>query len=175
MPAQPELAASAAPIRRAGVDDIPLIRSLAHEIWHAHYPGIITVAQIDYMLGRGYAPDVLQAEIAGGKTEYYLIDADGAPAGFASVGPTDRPGEFKLHKLYLRLAAHGRGLGSRLIACAADAARARGAHTLILTVSKRNTKALASYRRNGFTLRCTAVFDIGGGHVMDDFVLEKPL
>ena len=175
MSSAPDRAGPSALIRRATTADVPAIRALAHAIWHAHYPGIITVAQIDYMLARSYSPEVLSAEIAGDRVEYYLLDADGAAAGYASIGPTDQPGEFKLHKIYLRPAWHGRGLGSRLLAHVESVARGHGAHTLILTVNKKNEKALAAYRRNGFAVRCAAVFDIGGGFVMDDFVLAKKL
>jgi len=31
-------------------DKVPVLRDLAHMIWHARSPGIITVEQIDYML-----------------------------------------------------------------------------------------------------------------------------
>src|SRR5438552_2863225 len=41
-------------IRRADLSDLPAVSRLAHDIWHRHYPGIITRAQIDYMLTVGY-------------------------------------------------------------------------------------------------------------------------
>ncbi len=161
--------------RLARVDEVEVIRTLANKIWRTYYPGIITPAQIDYMLGRFYAADVLRREMTEGGVEYWLRETQGEPDGYASLGPTSRPDEIKLHKLYLSPTLHGRGLGSQFLQHLEGRARERGARTLILTVAKGNTKAQAAYRRNGFTVRQPIVIDIGGGFVMDDFLLEKKL
>jgi RimJ/RimL family protein N-acetyltransferase len=46
---------------------------------------------------------------------------------------------------------------------------------LILSVNKRNTKAITAYKRNGFAIVESVVTDIGGGFVMDDYVMDKEL
>jgi ribosomal protein S18 acetylase RimI-like enzyme len=51
----------------------------------------------------------------------------------------------------------------------------RGSRTLILQVNKRNEKAIKLYRRSGFAIREEVVVDIGGGFVMDDYVMAKRL
>ena len=51
--------------------------------------------------------------------------------------------------------------------------RAGGAHRLILSVNKRNAKAIAAYKRNGFVIAESVVTDIGGGFVMDDYIMAK--
>ena len=43
--------------------DLPAIAELAGVIWRACYPGIISHAQIDYMLARMYALDTMREEI----------------------------------------------------------------------------------------------------------------
>jgi len=70
---------------------------------------------------------------------------------------------------------HGRGLGSRLLRHCEREVRAGGAHRLILSVNKRNARAIAAYRRNGFVIADSVVTDIGGGFVMDDYVMAKSL
>jgi hypothetical protein len=42
-------------------------------------------------------------------------------------------------------------------------------------VNKQNHQALAAYQKYGFSLASDVIEDIGGGFVMDDFVLIKPL
>jgi len=206
-------------IIRAAEADLPVISELAGVIWRACYPGIITHAQIDYMLARMYAPDVLRDEIRSQGIWYDLLLVDGKPVGFASYGPvaatppsqkvvaTPRrrseshpsvaagqhaPGaahftlgdeaspppptpvpEFKLHKLYLLPELHGRGLGSRLLEQVESEVRQIGAGRLILSVNKRNVKVIAAYQRNGFVIAQSIVTDIGGGFVMDDYVMAK--
>ena len=47
--------------------------------------------------------------------------------------------------------------------------------TLMLQVNKQNIKAISFYRKAGFSVREEAVFDIGNGFVMDDYVMIKSL
>ncbi|HXR05469.1 MAG TPA: bifunctional aminotransferase class I/II-fold pyridoxal phosphate-dependent enzyme/GNAT family N-acetyltransferase [Verrucomicrobiae bacterium] len=155
--------------------DLPAISKLAGVIWRACYPGIITTEQIDYMLARMYALDVLRDEIRSQGISYDQLLVDGKPAGFASYGPTDKPGVVKLHKLYLLPELHGRGLGSRLLQQVEREVRAGGGRRLILSVNKRNVRAIAAYQRNGFVIADSVVTDIGNGFVMDDYVMAKDL
>jgi GNAT superfamily N-acetyltransferase len=162
-------------IKRASLNDLPAIRDLAAVIWHEHYPGIISVAQIDYMLARMYDLATLRREMQSEGVRFEKLLVAGALAGFASYGPIKPPGVWKLHKLYLLRAHHGSGLGSRLLQHCERAARAAGASRLVLNVNKRNTKAITAYERNGFTVAESMVLDCGGGYVMDDFVMAKQL
>ncbi|MGO8836367.1 MAG: N-acetyltransferase family protein [Limisphaerales bacterium] len=158
---------------RATEAELPAISELAGVIWRACYPGIITHAQIDYMLARMYSLDVLRNEIRSQGICYDLLLVDGKPVGFASYGPTPEPGVVKLHKLYLLPGMQGRGLGSRLLQHVEREVRANGARRLILSVNKRNTKAIKTYQRNGFVIAESVVTDIGGGFIMDDYVMAK--
>jgi len=154
---------------------LPAISELAGVIWRACYPGIITRTQIDYMLARMYALDVLSDEIRSQGIRYDQLLVDGKLAGFASYGPAAEPGVVKLHKLYLLPELHGRGLGSLLLQHVERELRATGTRRLILSVNKRNAKAVAAYKRNGFAIAESVVTDIGNGFVMDDYVMAKDL
>jgi GNAT superfamily N-acetyltransferase len=160
-------------IVRAQEEHLPAISELAGVIWRACYPGIITSEQIDYMLARMYSLDVLRDEIRSQGIRYDLLLVDGKPAGFASYGPTSESGVIKLHKLYLLAEMHGRGLGSRLLQHVEQEVRAGAGRRLILSVNKRNARAIAAYKRNGFVVVESVVTDIGGGFVMDDYIMAK--
>lgn len=159
--------------RRATEVDIPILRELADRIWRDYYPAVIGHAQVDYMLPRMYAEEVIRQEMAGG-TVWELASAENAPIGFFSIG-LDDTGRAKLHKLYLDTGAHGRGYGQQLINRAVDAARELGATGIWLQVNKQNTRAIRAYERAGFHLEREAVVDIGGGFVMDDFIMARVL
>lgn len=162
-------------IEPAQVKHLPAIRDLAGVIWRAHYPGIIAPAQIDYMLDRMYALETLEAEVQTQGICYERLLVNGELAGFAAFGPTNNPLTFKLHKLYLHPSAHGRGLGSLLLQHCEHQAREQGARRIVLAVNKRNTRAIAAYFRNGFTVIDAVVTEIGAGFVMDDFIMAKNL
>jgi GNAT superfamily N-acetyltransferase len=162
-------------VRPARREELPAIRELAGVIWHAHYPGIITVAQIEYMLERGYAITALAEFIDRPDRGLLLALAHGEPAGFAAWLVTARAEEAKLDKLYVLQAHQRTGIGKALLARVAGGARAAGATTLTLNVNKRNTQAIRAYEKHGFAIREAVVNDIGQGYVMDDFVMAKSL
>jgi diamine N-acetyltransferase len=163
-------------------EDLAAISQLAGSIWRAHYPGIISMEQIDYMLARMYALETLRDELCFRGIRYDKLLAGDEFAGFAAYGPMEdslsgarNGGTVKLHKLYLHPKWHGRGLGTLLLQHCERQTRDAGARRLVLAVNKRNSKAIASYRRNGFVIVQSVVEDIGGGFVMDDYVMEKTL
>ena len=161
-------------IEPADAKHLAEISALAAVIWRAHYPEIISHEQIDYMLARMYDVEVMRRELESG-IAYDRLLVDGALRGFSSYGPTSNTSEWKLHKLYIHSDHQRQGFGAALLKRAEDVARGRGFSTLILTVNKRNTKAIVAYRKHGFTIRESVVVDIGGGFVMDDYVMEKSL
>jgi ribosomal protein S18 acetylase RimI-like enzyme len=162
-------------ILASSVEHLPAIAALAGVIWRAHYPGIISPEQIEYMLERMYALPVLEEEVTRRGIRYDRLFVASQLAGFAAYGPTDDSAVVKLHKLYLLPELHGRGFGSRLLEHCETAAKQMGARRLILTVNKQNARAIAAYRRNGFVIAEEVVTDIGGGFVMDDYLMAKEL
>ena len=162
-------------IARARHDELPEVQRLAGRIWRAHYRGIITDEQIEYMLERGYALDTLGGFLEGADRGLELASVEDAIVGFAAWYVTDRSAEAKLDKLYVLQSRQRRGLGGRLIASVESLARAAAARALVLNVNKNNAQAIRAYEKYGFVIREAVVVDIGGGFVMDDYVMAKPV
>lgn len=159
-------------IKAASTEDIPTIIQMAQRIWRAHYPGIISDAQIDYMLSTLYAPERIAGEIAESGVAYFLAEQDGSAVGFAAVGPTENADIATLHKLYVVPELHRSGIGGALLKAAFANAAETGHDSLILAVNKHNSKAIAAYYKWGFRQRDSVTVDIGGGFVMDDYIFE---
>lgn len=155
--------------------DFETLARLAEVIWRAHYTRIIGSAQIDYMLSERYTPEKLRLYLDAGDRWLMLLRIDNRAVGYCSYALTDDHGEMKLEQLYLLQELHGQGLGKLMLRHVEEQARVRGRSTLMLQTNKRNDIAIAFYRKAGFTVREEAVFDIGGGFVMDDYVMEKVL
>jgi ribosomal protein S18 acetylase RimI-like enzyme len=155
--------------------DFGIVAALAERIWRAHYASIISVAQIEYMLAGRYTDERLRAYVGSDRRWLYILRADGEPVGYFSYALTDAPGEIKLEQIYLLPALHGRGLGGIMLDHVEAQAHTRGCTMLMLTVNKQNARSIAVYRKRGFVVRAEAMFDIGNGFVMDDYVMEKRL
>lgn len=162
-------------IKIAALDtaDIDTLIALARRIWHAHYPGIIDVEQIDYMLERGYNRQVILGEIEQGVIWLSIWDGT-AMIGFISVGPYGEK-TMKLHKLYVLPDYHGQGIGARALAEVERIARSSGTDRLVLNVNKHNEKAIRSYGRACWKIVEEVVVDIGNGFKMDDYVMAKDI
>lgn len=155
--------------------DFATVKALGETIWRNYYIRLISAAQIEYMLAGRYAPDSL-ARYLGAKDRWLRILRLGSrPVGYCSYALTATPGELKLEQLYLLPELHGQGLGGFMLRHVEKEARALGCDCIMLTVNKGNESSIGVYRKSGFTVRESAVFDIGNGFVMDDFVMEKRL
>jgi ribosomal protein S18 acetylase RimI-like enzyme len=162
-------------LKDATRDDLGTVRKLADTIWRQHYPGIISEAQIDYMLERNYSMSALTAFIAEAGGGMLLACLRQTPIGFAAYFSTDDMTELQIDRLYVLPEHQGKGVGRRLIDRIGEIARMAGFYSLTLNVNKQNKAALAAYERNGFRIRDSIVNDIGHGFVMDDYVMEKTL
>jgi ribosomal protein S18 acetylase RimI-like enzyme len=158
-----------------GSDEVDALLALAREIWRAHYPPIIGQAQTEYMLAQRYTPEVVRAELARGELWWDTLSEDGEIVAFASSFAADAPGAIKLDKLYVHPQRQRRGYGAALIEHTCERAKRLGMEKIVLAVNKRNASAIAAYRSSGFEIAGAVVKDIGGGFVMDDFVMERKL
>ena len=162
-------------IRPVAPADVDAIAALARVIWQDAYTAIITQSQIDYMLEQRYNAPRLQEELARPGCWWDQAFVDGERVGFLSCLLTDRPGEIKLDKLYVLPQRQRGGVGGALIARALAHGVAAGCDTLILAVNKGNARAIAAYEKHGFTVRDAVRVDIGGGFVMDDFIMARTI
>jgi GNAT superfamily N-acetyltransferase len=158
-----------------GEGDIDAICVLAREIWRRHYPPIIGTAQTEYMLAQRYTPDVIREEIARDDFWWDTLAEDGAYVAFASSFRLTPGRAIKLDKLYVHPERQRRGYGAALIEHTCERARRLGCDRVVLAVNKRNDGAIAAYRKLGFDVAEAVVKDIGGGFVMDDYIMEKIL
>lgn len=151
------------------VDSDELIRRvvvLAGQIWGEHYPAIIGDEQVAYMLGEFQSFAAIRGQIDKGM-EYFLLIYNGEDAGYFAV-QVEGEGLF-LSKLYVKRSQAGKGLGSQMLAFVQERWRAERVR---LTVNKENLDSIRFYQNHGFSKTGEVVLDIGGGFVMDDYLME---
>lgn len=151
--------------------DIEPLRLLAREIWDLHYTPIIGAAQIQYMLDQRYCPDVLSEELVRTDLWWDLLEVADVPRGYASYFVDEEDRSLMLDKLYVHPQLQRAGYGRQMLERVVARAQALACSRITLAVNKRNPQAIAAYEKWGFRIERAAVKDIGGGFVMDDYIM----
>jgi ribosomal protein S18 acetylase RimI-like enzyme len=162
-------------IRRAQLQELPILERLARQIWPSTYAHIISQAQIDFMLDWMYSTKTLQEQAEAGH-EFYILNTDGLDIGFMALEWKGQEGvsELKINKLYVLPSLQRNGAGRALVNKAIERAQAITASSIFLQVNKANV-AKNFYLKLGFEIREEAVFDIGNGFIMDDYIMALAL
>lgn len=152
--------------------DIAALSPLLKTIWREVFPPIIGSAQTEYMLLNYQSPEDIEREITDG-ARYYFVEADGQPIGYLAY--EIREHDLFISKIYLLNSERGKGISSQLFDWLEGLALDAGRNRLHLHVNRDNLKAIKVYQHKGFSVVQSAVSDIGGGFVMDDYYMEKLL
>jgi diamine N-acetyltransferase len=154
-------------------EEIDTVCELARTVWRHHYPPIIGTAQTEYMLAQRYHGDVIREELARGGIWWDTLREDGSMIAFASSFPVESERALKLDKLYVHPTCQRLGYGGVLLEHVCERAARMSYPKVVLAVNKHNATAIAAYRKHGFEIAQAVVKDIGGGFVMDDYIMEK--
>ena len=147
------------------------IAVLADEIWHECYGELLGQGQVDYMVENFQSLDAMTEQIENQGYTYLAVREDGELCGYIGIKPEDDDRLF-LSKFYLHKNYRGRGIATAMMNYIFDEARKIGKKRVYLTVNKHNDHAIDVYKKIGFVVTDTAVTDIGGGYVMDDYIME---
>lgn len=150
---------------------IRLVAEIADRVWHEHYARILEKPQIDYMVEKFQSADSIAQQIREQGYRYYLMQDGGGFAGYTAVQVGD--GRLFLSKLYIDAACRGRGYARQTLCFLEERCRENGLETIWLTVNRHNAGSIAAYEKMGFVKIREQAADIGGGFVMDDFIMEK--
>ncbi len=156
---------------KASQEDIKTIQDLAERSWRHAYKNILSQEQIDYMLGKMYSEDTINDHLKNPNYRYYLILDNDKPVGFVGFEFHAEEKTTKLHRIYFVRESQGKGFGRHALQFVIEQTITAGDQRLILTVNK-NNPAKHFYESQGFKIYEEAVFDIGHGFVMDDYLME---
>jgi diamine N-acetyltransferase len=167
-------------IRPARVPDAPWLADLAERTFRETYTTSNTPEDMERYVAEHFAPELQAAELSDPRFLTLVVEVDGRPAAYAQLGHGPAPNEvtggepMEIVRFYVDRPWHGQGLAQELMRVAAEHAQAAGARTLWLGVWERNPRAIAFYRKCGFTEVGTHTFVLGSDH-QRDLVLERPI
>lgn len=168
-------------LRRATPGDGARLAHIGAATFLESYVDLIEGGAIVAHCTHQHSPAVYEAYLANPACSVWLAEyaSTGAPVGYAVNCPPDLPipieaGDVELKRIYVLSRFHGSGAGPRLMQAAIDDARQRAAPRLLLGTYQDNHRAIAFYRKSGFTPAGTRQFQVGD-QVYDDIVLAKLL
>lgn len=148
---------------------VALCASLAKRIWTEWYTPIIGAEQVHYMLQTVQSVEAITRQIQAQGYRYRLVQVQAEPVGYFATVVKERT--LHISKLYVLQTARTQGVGRFIIEqCRLEALR-HGCEQLELTVNRHNP-ALGFYARMGFENAGPLAQEIGGGFVMDDYVMR---
>ncbi|MFN3548488.1 MAG: GNAT family N-acetyltransferase [Mesorhizobium sp.] len=160
-------------IRTAGASDLPAIRALLTETWHATYDAIYGADRVSAISDDWHSLPSLRTRLDRPDAEFVVADDGAEIAGMAFAAAIEDGKTVELSQLYVRPGRQGQGIGGLLldeiIESFPDAERIR------LEVEPANARAIAFYRTQGFveigrTENCGG--DLSG---IAALIMERPL
>lgn len=146
-----------------------LLASVAKPIWEEHFTPIIGKEQVKYMLGKFQSAEALSEQIDKGFSYYFFIYGSEI-AGYTGIKKDGQ--SLFLSKIYIKKEYRGKKISKAGIEFMKKICLREGLNCIWLTVNRHNEMAIAAYKAMGFKNQRTQVTDIGGGFVMDDYVME---
>jgi ribosomal protein S18 acetylase RimI-like enzyme len=153
----------------ATYDDIPTLSAFASDIFVNYYTRINGIESATYMSEKFLSEEAIAALMDKGAIFRIAVDDD-VYKGFCEYLKEDD--SLFLSKLYVKEDYRGEGIGKLMFDDIVSYARNNSLKRVYLTINKHNTVSFEIYKHLGFTVIDSVVTDIGGGFVMDDYIME---
>lgn len=163
--------------RLATSADAPELAEFARRTFHDAYLGVMEPELMQRVLAEQFGPAQQRAEIEHPSAAWVLAEIDGVLAGYAylrhgRIPDISAPADpVELARFYVDQSWHGRGVARLLMDATVARARALGGRTLWLAVWQRNPRALAFYRKYGFTKAGVCSWEQTPGALEDDLMM----
>ncbi|KAL2114201.1 hypothetical protein VUR80DRAFT_128 [Thermomyces stellatus] len=171
-------------VRKATLSDAKSIAKIGAHVFAATFGHSVSDADLQSYLASAYTPEAVAKDISDpDKKMIVATDDAGAVRGFVAVGRGGDEeeeclggleGTGELHRLYVDVSAHGKGVGTLLVKSIEQIAREFGVKNMWLGVWEENYRAIRAYERWGY--RTVGDHDFRLGTVVQrDFIMTKAL
>ena len=159
-------------VKVSSESDINTVAQLAHTIWHEHYPSIIGIHQVNYMVGKFQSFQAISTQLTE-EYQYFLIQFENESVGYMSL--RIEGDSLFLSKIYILSTQRGKGLGKAAFNFIENKAEQTECSSIYLTVNIHNDNSIKAYEKLGYKNVGAVVKEIGKGYVMDDYKMVKTL
>ena len=133
-------------VRTASHRDLPQIREILVDTWHATYDGIHGVQKVNEITSSWHSIEQLTENIDRPHSEFLVADDGETLAGMTYATQSEKT--ISLHQLYVRPEFHGQKIGLQLLIEVENAFM--DCDTIALEVDIKNTPAIMFYEKYGF-------------------------
>ena len=149
---------------------------LAADIWGEYWPAIIGEAQTQYMIENFQDYNSICTDISQRDHHYWFILAENGEVIGYTAGNVDKcSNRYYLSKAYLLKKWRGQKLSEQILAHYIQLCQEEKLDKIFLNVNKENHLAISAYKRLGFKVIESTEKELGGGFIMDDFVMQLDL
>jgi len=167
-------------IRRAQVDDAAALARLAEHTFRETFTTADNLTDMTLYCAKTFAMEIQRQEILSSNRVTLLVEVSGQLIAYAQIrlhAPKDcvvanHPSE--LQRLYVEKAWHGRGVAHQIMAQVLSVAASAGSDQLWLGAWEHNPRAIAFYRKYGFSIVGEHIFQFGH-ELQRDLVMKTPI
>jgi ribosomal protein S18 acetylase RimI-like enzyme len=160
-------------VRPARPNDVSKLSDFFIEAWKEAGPAALGFAgATDEAIGEIASEEFLKKRLATPTIQTMVAEEERRIIGFSSMRKLEAR-EAELSSIVVLRSATGKGVGSRLLRKALDAARKRGFNSVRVKTEVTNERAIDFYRKAGFTESGKAVERVGGARVALRFMVKR--
>jgi ribosomal protein S18 acetylase RimI-like enzyme len=165
-------------IRDANDDDAAPLSELAERTFRDTFAAMNTAKDMDLFCQRTWSPERQLKEIRSADRKCFVIESEGRLVAYSQIAhgrtPSGRGPAVEIGRFYVDRPFHGQGMAQALMDRVVRYSIESGAKVLWLGVWEKNPRALAFYRKAGFTQTGSQKFVLGMD-IQRDLVFERPL
>lgn len=163
-------------IRPATPDDAALLAELGASTFYETFSAFHTETDMQEYLRKAYAVSAITKNLSNPEIAYFIAFNQTETVGYTKLllhaeNPALEAPVVELEKIYVRKSCLGTGAGHALMQHALQFARDHKFRTLFLGVWQENHRAIAFYKKAGFTVFDTRTFQLGQTRC-DDYLMK---
>lgn len=157
-----------------------MLTEFARRVFYEAFAPMNSPGNMEAYMSQNFTTQKFSAQIADPRVIFLIAEIGAAPAAFAKLYDGDVPecvggaATVEIERFYVDRQFHGKGVAQTLMKACFDRARLSGHETIYLGVWENNHRAIAFYRKCGFEVVGSHIFQMGD-EAQNDLLMERRL
>ena len=157
-----------------------MLTEFALRVFYDAFAPMNSPGNMEAYMSQNFTTQNFSAQMADPRVLFLVAEIGAAPAAFAKLYNGDAPdcvggpAPVEIERFYVDRQFHGKGVAQTLMQACFDCARQSGHGTIYLGVWENNHRAIAFYRKCGFEVVGSHIFQMGD-EAQNDLLMERSL